>query len=49
MPLEEIAGLIQVGGAVGSIKLWNRVLPFENFHPLLYGLKKRSEDFVFSS
>jgi hypothetical protein len=24
MPLEEIAELIQVGGAVGSIKLWNR-------------------------
>jgi hypothetical protein len=49
MTLEEIAELIQVGGAVGSIKLWNRALPFENFHHLLCGLKKRSKDFVFSS
>jgi hypothetical protein len=49
MPLEEIAELIQVGGAVGSIKPWNRVPLFENFHHLLCGLKKRSKDFVFSS
>jgi len=31
MPLEEIAEVIQVGGAVGSIKLWNRLSHFKFF------------------